>query len=43
MSVHRGAAPITGRYAGLAEDGALLLATEGGIARILAGDVFAEV
>lgn len=43
MSVHRGAAPVTGRYAGLADDGALLLATEAGIARILAGDVFAEV
>jgi BirA family biotin operon repressor/biotin-[acetyl-CoA-carboxylase] ligase len=42
MSVHRGNAPVTGRYAGLADDGALLLATEGGIARILAGDVFAE-
>lgn len=43
MSVHRGGVPMTGRYAGLADDGALLLATEGGVARIVAGEVFAEV
>jgi BirA family biotin operon repressor/biotin-[acetyl-CoA-carboxylase] ligase len=43
MSVHRGGAPVTGHYAGLADDGALLLATAGGIARIVAGEVFAEV
>jgi hypothetical protein len=34
---------VTGHYAGLADDGALLLATAGGIARIVAGEVFAEV
>jgi BirA family biotin operon repressor/biotin-[acetyl-CoA-carboxylase] ligase len=42
MAVHQGSGRVSGRYAGLADDGALLLATEGGIARIIAGDVFAE-
>ncbi len=43
MSVHHRGAPVTGHYAGLADDGALLLATAGGVARIVAGEVFAEV
>jgi BirA family biotin operon repressor/biotin-[acetyl-CoA-carboxylase] ligase len=43
MTVHRGGGLIAGRYAGLDDDGALLLATEAGLARIIAGDVFAEV
>lgn len=43
MSVHRGTGRVAGRYAGLAQDGALLLDTDAGRTRIVAGDVFAEV
>lgn len=43
MSVHRGGGLVSGHYAGLADDGALLLATVSGVSRIVAGEVLAEV
>jgi BirA family biotin operon repressor/biotin-[acetyl-CoA-carboxylase] ligase len=39
LCVNIGSAPIEGRFAGLADDGALLLETVGGLRRILAGNV----
>ncbi len=43
MSVKGIAGTLAGRYAGLDRDGALLLATDQGLRRIVAGEVFAEV
>ena len=41
LRVHRGAGLVEGMFAGLAEDGALLLAGPGGLARVAGGDVLA--
>ena len=43
MSVKARTGTVAGRYAGLDGDGALLLATEQGLRRVVAGEVFAEV
>ncbi|WP_144186677.1 biotin--[acetyl-CoA-carboxylase] ligase [Elioraea rosea] len=43
MSVKARSGMLAGRYAGLDRDGALLLATEQGLRRVVAGEVFAEV
>lgn len=43
MSVKARSGTVAGRYAGLDRDGALLLATEQGLRRVVAGEVFAEV
>jgi BirA family biotin operon repressor/biotin-[acetyl-CoA-carboxylase] ligase len=39
LSVRQGGALLTGRFAGLGEDGTLLLATEAGLRRIVAGEI----
>ena len=39
LTVRQGEGMLTGRFAGLGEDGSLLLATEAGIRRIIAGEV----
>jgi BirA family biotin operon repressor/biotin-[acetyl-CoA-carboxylase] ligase len=39
IAVHLDEAPVTGRFADLAEDGALIIETEQGVRRIIAGDL----